>query len=166
MAEYGQIINPTYDPKRNHIYESFVKYYNNPILTKIKNVHTYSMYICKIYSLLGNAFRYLILFMAKDSHPIGFEKDMSTCEWDILQTRTLEEQHELKSHRYKVINSPPLNQKINVIDRTTKLTTYKAEKFPLKISLLHTRKNHTYQYHPTGTILSALETFQTIINWK
>ena len=166
MAEYGQIINPTYDPKKNRTYEAFSRYYNNPILTKIKNVHTYSMYMTKIHAMLGNAYRYLILFTPKDSHPAGFKKGMNTCEWVTLQTRTLEDSHEIKSHRYEVISNPPLNQKINVTKRDHKQSVYEAESLPLIITLLHTRKDHTYQYHPTGTINSALETFQTIVSFK
>jgi hypothetical protein len=166
MAEYGQIINPTYDPKKNSVYEAFSNYFNNPNLTKIKDVHSYSMYMVKIYAMLGNAYRYLIIFIPKDINSPGFKKDMSTCEWVTLQTRTLEDSHDIKAHRYQVINKPPLNQKINVTKRDKKQSIYEAENMPLVITLLHTRKDHTYQYHPTGTINSALETFQTIISFK
>ena len=38
MSEYGQIINPQYDPEKNNVYDAFSNYYNNPSLTKIKNV--------------------------------------------------------------------------------------------------------------------------------
>lgn len=166
MSEYGQVINPQYDPTKNHIYEAFSAYYNYPTLTKIKDVQIYSVYMTKIHAMLGNAYRYLILFIEKDFEPNGTTKPMEDCEWVSLQTRTLEEQHRLKPHIYKAEKKPPLDQKINVISQDEKQSTYNCEKFPLTITLLHTRKNSTYQYQPTGTIVSALETFQTIINFK
>ena len=166
MSEYGQVINPQYDPRKNHIYESFYSYYNNPILTKIKDVQTYSVYMTKIHAMLGNAYRYLILFIEKDFQPNGNTKYMKDCEWVSLQTRTLEEQHHLKPHVYKVEKKAPLDQTINVVSQDEKKSTYECKTFPLNITILHTRKNSIYQYQPTGTIVSALETFQTIITFK
>ena len=164
--EFGQVINPDYDPSKNHIYKEFYNYFDNPVITKTKDVMEYTVYMTKIYSLLGNAFRYLILFVTKDDNSIGTEKKMDTIEWISLQTRTLEEHHNLKKHSYNNKKTSDLKQKINVVNRDTTKSTYNAETYPLIITLLHTRKNNTYQYQPTGTIDSALETFQTIITFK
>lgn len=166
MAEFGQVINPGYDPTKNHVYESFYEYYQNPILTKIKNVNKFSVYMTKIHSLLGNAYRYLILFVPEDVNNTGTEKRMNDLEWFSLQTRTLEDQHNLKSHSYHVRLTPHLGQKINIQTRDENKSIYTAEKFPLMVTLLHTRKNNSYQYQSIGTIVSALETFQTIINFN
>ena len=166
MSEYGQIINPQYDPEKNNVYDAFSNYYNNPSLTKIKNVENYSMYICKIHALLGNAFRYLIVFIDQDTEAIGNKKFLKECEWVSLQTRTFEDNHKVSVHKYKVKNIFPFNQKINVKSRSENESTYESEIFSLTITLLHTRKDSMYQYQPVGTIISALETFQTVINFK
>lgn len=163
--EFGQLINPQYDPSRNDIYAAFTKYFGNPVMTKIKNVSEYSVYMIRIHAMLGNAFRYLILFVDRDVNMVGTTKNMSELEWVSLQTRTLEDHHNLKSHSYTAHQMPPLNQKIHVKTQDEKQSTYNAESFPLVITLLHTRKNHSFQYQPTGTIVSALETFQTIIKF-
>jgi hypothetical protein len=165
MAEFGEVINPQYDPSKNHVYEAFCEYYQNPVLTKIKNVNDFTVYMAKIHSLLGNAYRYLILFVHRDVNITGTEKRMNELDWVSLQTRTLEDHHDLRSHSYQVRMIPDLGQKINIETRDEQKSTYKAEKFPLIVTLLHTRKNNSYQYQPTGTIVSALETFQTIINF-
>lgn len=165
MSEYGQVINPQYDPAKNDIYESFSTYFENPILTKIKNVKNYSVYMSKIHAMLGNAYRYLILIIENDHQAIGDTKPMESCEWVSLQTRTLEEQHRLKPHIYTVVKKPPLNQKINIKTRNETQSTYICESFPLSVTLIHTQKNSTYQYQPVGTIVSALETFQTIVSF-
>ena len=164
--EFGQVINPQYDPKKNHVYEAFVEYFNNPTMTKIKNVDNYTMYMTKIHAMLGNTHRYLIIFTNRDVNPFRFERQMKDLDWISLQTRTLEDQHPLKSHTYVARRTPALSQKINIETRDEKQSIYNAESFPLTVMLLHTRKNNVYQYQPTGTIVSALETFQTIINFK
>ena len=120
----------------------------------------------RIHAMLGNAFRYLILFVDRDVNMFGTTKNMSELEWLSLQTRTLEDQHNLKAHNYTAQQMPPLNQKINIKTQDEKQTTYNAESFPLVITLLHTRKNNSFEYQKSGTIVSALETYQTIINFR
>lgn len=163
---YGEIINTGYDPTKNHIYDSFVEYFDNPMLVKIKNVEGFSMYMVKIHAMLGNAYRYLVLLVDQDFEPIGASKKMEEFEWVSLQTRTLEELHRIPVHRYKAVMKKPLDQKIQVFNRTKERSVYKADDFPLDITLLHTRKDHLHQYNPTGSIVTALETFQTIINFN
>jgi len=164
--EFGQVINPQYDPSKNGIYEAFTEYFGNPVLTKIKNVDNYTLYMTRIHSMLGNCFRYLILFVERDVNMFKTTKNMVELEWISLQTRTLEDQHDLKPYTYNARNMPPLTQKINIKTQNEKQSTYNAESFPLVITLLHTRKNNSFQYQPSGTIVSALETFQTIINFR
>jgi hypothetical protein len=166
MTEYGQVINPYYDPRKNNAYDAFVKYFNNPILTKIKNVDNYSVYMTRIHTLLGNSYRYLILFVEIDVNVVfNTSKNMDEIKWVSLQTRTLEDYHDLKSHTYQPVLKHPLNQKIKNQNMNEKQSTYHSEDFPLVITLLHTRKDNVYEYQPTGTIISAIETFQTIINF-
>lgn len=165
MSEYGQVINPQYDPSKNYIYEAFYEYFGDPVVTKIKNVHTYSVYMCHIHAMLGKSYRYLILFLQHDNFPNGIKKRMNECEWVSLQTRTLEDKHDLKPHSYQTRVTPELSKKINITHRDEKQSTYSCEDYPITVTLLHTRKNNKYQYQPTGTIVSALETFQTIINF-
>ena len=165
MTQYGQLINPNYDPTKNDVYEAFYDYYANPIMTKIKNVEIYSMYMCKIHAMLGNAYRYIIIFVNKDTEEIGYKKYLKDCEWVSLQSRTLEEHHKLPTHTYNIKKTRELNQKIHITKRTEKESTYKCDLFPLTVTMLNTRKNNMYQYQPSGTIVSALETFQTIINF-
>ena len=85
--EFGQVINPEYDPSKNHLYKAFHEYFNNPILTKIKNVNNFTVYMAKIHAMLGNSFRYLILFVNRDVNNTGTEKRMEELDWVSLQTR-------------------------------------------------------------------------------
>lgn len=166
MSEYGQMINPDFDPNKDNVYKYFYTYFNEPIMTKIKDVEIYSVYMTKIHAMLGNSYRYLILFIAKDIEKNGSTKKMSDCEWISLQTRTLEDFHNIKSHVYNAHRASYLNQKIIIKDRGETQTSYDVESLPIIITLLHTRKNCSYQYNQTGTVVSALETYQTIVNFK
>lgn len=164
--EFAEVINSSYDPEKNKVFESFVEYFNNPLMVKIKNVSNFSMYCVKIYAMLGNAYRYLIVLTERDFEEIGFKKHLKDIEWVSLQTRTLQEKHIVPTHSYQNNLKPPLNDKIIVQTRTEDSSTYKSENLPLVITLLNTRKNNKHQYSPSGTIVSALETFQTIINFE
>lgn len=163
--QHGQVINPYYDPSKNNVYESFYEYFNNPVLTKIKNVDNYTVYVARIHSMLGNAFRYLILFVERDVNITGTKKKMRELDWVSLQTRTLEDNHDLPSHSYTVRKTPGLTKIIRIKEQNEQQSTYTVDEYPLLVTLLHTRKNNSYQYQPKGTLVSALETFQTIINF-
>jgi hypothetical protein len=166
MIQYGQIIEEGYDPNTKNIYKSFVDYYNNPMMTKIKNVNGYSMYMIKIHAMLGNTYRYLIVFVSEDGKLNNTQIGLDKLEWVSFQTRTLEENHDILKHSYQPRKTYPLNQQIKLIDRDEDKSVYEAEDFKLVITLLHTKKGQKYQYQPNGTIVSSLETFQTIINFK
>ena len=167
MTEYGHIINPNFDPSKNIVYEAFCDYFNNPIVTKIKNVEQFTVYMVKIFSMIGNAYRYLVLFVNRDYNNIGFKQPMKNVEWISLQTRTLEDFHDIPVHKYRAVtNIPELKQSLHIKTRDEKQSIYECENFPLVVTLLHTRKNYIMQYPNNGNIASALETYQTIFNFK
>lgn len=166
MFRYGQLIDADYDPSKNESYNALSDYFNDPSLKKLKDSNGYSMYICKIYSLLGKEQRYLIVFVVKDSTPVGHSANLSDLRWESLQTRTLEEHYDLLPHSYRAVNKPPLNDQIEVISRDENKSVYNSVKLPLVITLLHSKKNSLYQYSPKGTVVTALETFQTIITFR
>ena len=56
-----------------------------------------------------------------------------------------------------------LNAVIKQISKDENMTTYRCEDFPIEIGLLRTTKDTYNEYAPSGTILSAIETYQTIV---
>ena len=166
MTEYGHVINPNYDPSKNTIDDAFSDYFNNPVITKIKNVENFSVYMAKIFSMIGNSYRYLVIFVDRDYNNIGFKQPMKNCDWVSLQTRTLPDSHNIPIHKYQPIIIPELKQKIYIKSRDEKQTIYTCESFNLTVTLLHTRKNYVMQYPNIGTIMSAIETYQTVFNFK
>jgi hypothetical protein len=60
--------------------------------------------------------------------------------------------------------TPPYQRRLRVLSRTNSVTTYEVDELPVRVSLLHTR-NQEYEYPDEGTLLSALETFRTVIHF-
>lgn len=165
MATYGEIID-NYDPSRDVVYNCFIDYFRNPIMTKIKDTQVHSMYLTKLYCLLNRECRYIIVFVNKDTLLAGVTERLSNLKWASFQTRSLMEQYNsIEPHGYEPNAEGPLMARINRVDISPNASTYLCEDFPLKITLLHTEKNTSQSYQNSGTVIHALETFQTIITF-
>lgn len=161
--EYGEVLG-MYDPTLSNMYTSINTYFNNPVLTKIKDIDSYSMYMCKTYCLLNTACRYIIVFVSQDSHEPDHKERLADMEWVSLQTRTLFQNHNIPSHSYQPRRLESLNTAI--ITRTSVTadhSLYECDKYPILVTLLHSDKGQQ-QYQPTGNLISALETYNTILS--
>jgi len=166
---YGQRVDTGYDPVREDIYPLFTQYFNNPTLTKIKDVkhHTeeFSIYMCKSSALLGIEYRYITAVIYKDDNDINFKQKLSSLPWITLQTRTLPDEHNINVHSYIPSRQPSLMLPINLYKKTKEQFLYNVEGLPLQISLI-CKTGDDNEYAPKGNIINAIETYQTIISWK
>lgn len=165
MAQYGELLDEFYDPVKDSIYALFSSYFENPLMTKLKDVTGHSMYICKIHALLGIEFRYVIIFVYKDEVPFGTQIRLSNLPWLSLQTRSLQEEHNIPYHTYIPRRLQGLEQKISLIHKDFQQYKYKVENLPLIITLLPKTKNDM-EYNNNGTLVTAIETYHTIISFK
>jgi hypothetical protein len=143
------------------MYDAFTKYFSDPVMTKIKDVERYTMYMCKTYCLLSTEYRYIIALVPKDINIIGFKKNLNELRWLSLQTRSLNDNHNLPQHYYVARRGSILDSEIYRIKTEDKASTYKCDRFPITITLLHSKSKNDYQ--DKGIIITALETYQTII---
>jgi len=164
--QYGQLLDSEYSPYKEEIYNSFADYFENPMMTKIKDVDNYSMYLCKIHCLLSTTNRYLIIFINKDKSKIGSSDSLRYLQWNSLQTRSIEDNHNVSKHKYTPRNTKELSKKINIKKRHTDHSTYDCETYPLNITLLHVKKDSLFEYNKSGTIVTAIETYNTIISFN
>jgi hypothetical protein len=160
MTQYGEIIDNGYDPKKEQVYNIFAKYFNNPKMVKIKDVKNYSMYGVKINIISGIEYRYILVFVEKDKNSVGYPEDFLNLNWIVLQTRTLQDEYNIPVHDYIPRRIPELECNIKSIDTNY---NYMVEKLPIKITLIP--KNGGLEYHSSGTLLSAIETYQTIVSF-
>jgi len=162
MAQYGEILD-AYEPDLDNMYQEFANFFNNPTMTKIKDVNNYSMYMAKTYCLLSNQCRYLIAMVPKDVKGLGTVESLSTIRWVSFQTRTLPDNHNLPPHSYNAKRNGPLACEITRANIGEKASSYKCEKYPFTVTLLHGKKGAS-EYQSRGTVIAALETYSTIVS--
>jgi hypothetical protein len=162
MAHWGEVIDRTYNPRMDTVYRVFSEYFDNPTMTKLKDIDNYSMYISKIYCMLGIQHRYIYIFTYKDGNTIGHKDRLSHFNWISFQTRTVDDDHKLDSHNYIPRRLPGLNKKITLQKHDRNAYTYSVEDYPIVVTLLPVRKEGM-EYTASGTLLTALETYQTIV---
>lgn len=164
--EYGEVLDD-YIGSEN-IYQLFSKYFNNPLMTKIKNVDSdYCIYAVKLYCLLSKECRYIITCCKYDILPIGSKKHLEQMEWVSLQTRTLKDHYNVDTHSYIPKLEGLLNKTIHRVETSAKTSTYHCDDYPvLIITLVHTPKKGATSYQDKGNIIAALETWETIITFK
>ena len=169
--QYGELID-VFAPEREGIYSHFVKYFNNPTLTQVKNVQDstgqmFSMYAVKIYNLLANENRYIICIVHGNNLSLGTVEELRTIQWISLQTRRLSERYNCQTHSYIAKLEGSLDEMIERVDKTKESSVYHCENIPeLVITLLHTEKRNENTYQNRGKIINALETYETIITFK
>ena len=167
---YGVLINEYQEFDNEYIFKAFDEYFNHPSMTKIKDVENYSMYLKKLYCLLSKECRYIVVFTNSDLNPIGHEEQLISLNWVSFQTRTFDSSiyPQLSSkapHSYTPRALGSLTAEIVRKEITEEASIYDCEKLGLNIVLLHTDKNTSDVYQSKGNVVSALETFQTIITF-
>jgi hypothetical protein len=169
--DYGELLDD-YVPERDNIYSYFVKYFNNPTMTKVKDINQsngkkFSMYVCKIYGLLSNENKYIICITHGNNSSIGSVEELRTIHWISLQTRRLLEKYKCLTHSYIAKIEGPLDEVIERFETGDKASSYHCENIPeIVITLLHTEKKGPHVYQNKGKIINALETFETIVTFK
>ena len=145
------------------VYNLIIEYFGDAILQKNKDVNGYSMYITKNYCLLSKECRYILVFVKQDENPVGTKLNLSNLEWDSIQTRTLPNEPGLPTHNY----TPSAQAKINYpIIRSVKnddSSEYTCNELPIVVTLLD-KKNSNYAQK--GSIVSAIETYSTVITFS
>ena len=159
---HGQLFTE-YTPEKDFIYESFANYFDNPIMTKHKDVEKYSMYICKIHCLLNKDSRYVIVFTQKDENKQGFQTKLSDIRWLSFQTRTLSESYPYQRHDYKPKSSSPYNAVIKSVRKDKSQITYECDELNITVVLLIPEKGSHF-YQDKGNLAAAFETYNTIIS--
>lgn len=160
MSTYGLVIDD--EIEHDALLDYFDDYFNHPTLYKIKNIEDkYSLYMVKTYCLLNTQCRYIIIIIPIDSNPLHTPLQMRGIKWISLQTRELSDNHKIPSHNYQPSSFSPLNKKIERVEQTENSSTYFCTEYPLTVKLL--QKKGINEFQSKGTLISALETYQTII---
>ena len=161
MEQYGQLLDD-YEPEKNTLYSAIAEYFNDPVMTKTKDTEQYSIYMCKTQCMLANVCRYVVAMNKTDLNPVGTQINLSSMSWDSFQTRTLSGKYpNVTSCGYIPNKKGPLSAIIERISQDEKSSEYKCNNFSIKVTLINSKGSPAYQ--PKGTLISALETFNTVI---
>ena len=163
MAEYGQIVGDGIDMGKIDVYNYFIEYFNNPHMQKLKDLKGgYVMYCCKIKSMLSKDKKYIFVIVSPEQDNSSKMAYLNDLNWDILQTRTIEDNHAVPVHDYKHKNT---SQSIKVFEKGDDMYKYTCHEFPnIVVSLMFT-KNQTRVYENNGGLDAAIETYNTIISF-
>ena len=143
------------------------------ILVKTNQFDDYSVYKAKVDCLLCvGGIRYIVAIVKNDNNIIGSHIPIENLNWIVFQTRYTNKEEELKNINIpaKIYNVPKnicLNDKIKKwidINNNKSLepkVIYKPENLPLTVELLKMKESDSFS--DCGTVLSALELFQTIL---
>jgi hypothetical protein len=162
MTEYGFILDQDLQFEKRNIYELFTNYFGNPLLTKIKDQSGVSVYAGRAAEMLRDR-RYLIVLIDSDKNPLGKRYKLDELPWKCLQTRTNQEEYNCDSFSYMPNTKAPYDTRMLLKERKPTLTSYMNKKYKFSLCLLHTDDTTRYEYGDIGTLHSALETYQTII---
>ena len=164
MEEYGELLEE-FNPEKNMLYDSFVTYFNNPVMTKTKNTTENSIYMVKTMCMLSTKCRYLVAIIPLDKKPIGYKIKLSNLNWVSFQTRTLIGNFSnVGSVDYLPEKKGNLMSGIERISKNEKSSLYFCDNFPISITLIN--DDNINEYQSKGTIISALETYNTVIMLK
>lgn len=147
----------------NDIYNLFTRYFDNPLMTKLKNVNDYSLYFTKLYCLLATNYRYIIVIVRDDVNEIGHTEYLSDIKWVCIQTREISERHVIKDHVYTPKKDGLMNQQIRLKELKTDCGMYECS---LNILITILPKNNVFDkfdFPQTSNLINAIETFRTII---
>ena len=168
--EHGHFINEIhseYKPNNkieiDNFYDIFCKYFDDPILKKVKDDEHFSVYMTRINCLLIGVCRYVLVNVPKDGLPVGTEKKLSTMGWAVLQTRTLGGKINCTNSSYKPKTEEIFESQLSIIKRTKKYSEYNCENIPIKVNIFH-KKNEEFEYPNNGKLNSAIEIYNTAIS--
>lgn len=167
MSEFGEILGD-YLPNKERDINIIFSYFDNPTLLKVKNKDSKSIYAVKIHSLLSVEKRFLIVVTPENNNPPRTILKFNPQNIDCIQTRSFkvipDGYGSLPEIRYTPKRSNDFTIPLNIIRREKNFTEYSGIN-GLIVTLLHDGKN-IYTYGNDGNLVSALETFNSIITFK
>ena len=155
-------INDSEDVKTYHLRSLFSSYFNNPLMTKVKDENEYSVYMVEINTNTFRSKRYIICFAEIDHNPVEYKARLDSLQYKILQTRTLTNTYNLNIHNYRIDKNHMFSKYfIKMVNNKNNTYEYRVENnMGIHIFLLNDNKR---SYNHSGTMSSAIETYNTII---
>ena len=154
--------------KKTNTYNAIADYFNGFTMTKTEVHGKYSIYKSVVQCLLCIGVRYIVAIVSDDNSPIGTRKMLSNLKWESFQTRSSNDDIEVKKygltkHSYSKPDQTILDDNIKLIKRNNFSDVFMADNLPIQVEILKDKEDEHISEH--GTISSALELFSTVITF-
>jgi hypothetical protein len=138
-------------------------------LTKTHQHGNYGIYKASIDSLTTDGYKYIVAIVPDDNTPISSEKLLSSLKWIIFQSRmtnNIEKEfnnQQVQPQSYQIKRENILFDVIRLQGENQGKAIYLPDTLPLKVEVLILKENENFSEE--GTVLAALELYQTIISF-
>jgi hypothetical protein len=158
--------------EKQHIRKAFNDLYKGVVMTKTNEWNqepygVYGIYKARLASYTMGDDNIIIAIVPNDELPLGTRKLIDSLSWISFQTRTMTNIKKdlngfnLPIQSYMIKGDNILNDRIKVVKETSTKYVYNTSNLPLKVEIL--KVNEDDSFSEEGTIISALEVFQTVI---
>jgi hypothetical protein len=189
LNEFGQYSSPSQQEPRSraqvkqklfsnpvdekaYIRKAFNELYKGVIMTKTNEWNQepygiYGIYKARLNSYTMGDNNIIIAIVPEDDLPLGTRKLIDSLEWVSFQTRVMTNVKKdlngfnLPIQNYMIKGDSILNDRIKAIKETNTKMVYSTSNLPLKVEILKINEDDTFSEE--GSIISALEVFQTVI---
>ena len=144
--------------------------YQGIVMTKTQAQEGWGIYKALIDSMSGsNTTKYICAIVPNDKMtPLGSQVTLAQLPWLNFQARTTKDPRiefagmPLKEQTYAITRNTILFDKIKLASEFEDKWVYVPDHLPLSVTVLLTKEDESFA--PEGTVVSALELFQTILN--
>jgi hypothetical protein len=152
-----------------HIRNAINTVYAGFNMVKTMQSGPWGVYKAPVATLLSGDYKYIVCIVQNDSVPLGGVIPLAKLPWTIFQTRsTVNMAQEMGNYNMKPQGYaiPPgrkslIYDKIKMINETDTKWVYLSDNLPVKVEVLKTKQDEWRA--PEGTIIGALELFNTIV---
>lgn len=167
MIEYGEDLGE-YSPNEDYYRDLLCEYFDSPVMKKVKDVKEMSIYACKVHSMLSVDKRYIICNKKLDNFPIGYKTPLKDISWECLQTRAknIPNYDTGVPHRYSIKKTENYRIPLYLEKREPASCTYRTSNDTTLCVTLLTEGKTPFIYGNEGNMVSALETYATLVSFK
>lgn len=144
----------------HELYDSFVKFYGNPMMAKYKHMNGgLCAYLAKTKSGLQFESRVIVAICPEDELPMGSLRPLENIHWVNFQTRTLQKEIPHREFIYPETKSKLMNSTIQRVSKSDLKSVYTVEGYSdLRVSL-HRRRESIRDWSNTNKLFVALNEF-------
>ncbi len=171
-AKYNVSITPVssinIDQYRFKIYKAINDYFPEFVFTKVKESGKYSIWKSLVSCMICIGQRYLIAITINDRQDIGARLPLESLHWESFQTRWSEndpdiQNFNLQTYKHNKVHNTTLNDIIKLTRQNKKTYMYECNNLPIIVEIIKQSENENLS--ETGTVISALDLFQTVISF-